>query len=243
MERLSSTLFGVIVASAVVPVALTGTVSASVITWQAPQNITGASDVSTVGSYFGSWAPYNGGANTEPVNGVTFQGNPDLPNLTVTQGNDGGGQDFSSAGTPNANYNTLLSYATFSFGENYVFSWNGMTPGHEYEVEFWVSDPRNLGQTRSETITGTSSDTSEPLLFPADGTGVGQYVIGTFAADATGSMTLTVSGFSTSLEGPSAQINLVEVREVPEPSSIVAFCGLGVVGLFLVVRRRRASQI
>jgi len=31
------------------------------------------------------------------------------------------------------------------------------------------------------------------------------------------------------------------ISSVPEPSSIVAFCGLGAMGLFLIARRRRES--
>src|SRR5437667_10543851 len=40
------------------------------VTWQTPVTISGASDVSTLGSYFGSWAPRG---STLAVNGVTFQ--------------------------------------------------------------------------------------------------------------------------------------------------------------------------
>src|SRR5207245_7517439 len=49
------------------------------VTWRAPVTISGSSDVSTQGTYFGSWAPYNGSANANSVNGVTFQGFSDLP--------------------------------------------------------------------------------------------------------------------------------------------------------------------
>ena len=33
------------------------------VTWQTPATISGKSDVSTMGIYFGSWAPQDGGAN------------------------------------------------------------------------------------------------------------------------------------------------------------------------------------
>src|SRR6266481_98473 len=44
------------------------------VTWQTPITISGTSDVTNSGIYFGSWAPQDGSANTLPVNGVTFQG-------------------------------------------------------------------------------------------------------------------------------------------------------------------------
>jgi hypothetical protein len=51
------------------------------VTWGAPVTISGTSDVSTAGIYFGSWAPYDGSAKNYSVNGLTFQGFSDLPNL------------------------------------------------------------------------------------------------------------------------------------------------------------------
>src|SRR4051812_20553591 len=39
------------------------------VTWQAPVTISGGSDVTNSGIYFGSWAPQDGSANTLPVNG------------------------------------------------------------------------------------------------------------------------------------------------------------------------------
>jgi hypothetical protein len=49
------------------------------VSWQTPVTISGTADVSTLGIYFGSWAPQDANANTLPVNGVTFQGFPTCP--------------------------------------------------------------------------------------------------------------------------------------------------------------------
>src|SRR5665213_912701 len=81
---------------------------AQIITWQAPQPITGTSDVSTLGTYFASWAPFDGGANGYPVNGVSFQGFDDFTSLNTSWGS--GGQYFGSVNTADTNYNNLLSY-------------------------------------------------------------------------------------------------------------------------------------
>ncbi len=142
---------------------LTTTASAANITWGSPTTISGASDVSTLGIYFGSWAPYDGGANTMPVNGVAFQGNSDLPSLSTFQ-LDNGYNGFHSPGTSDANYNALLQYATFSNESTPAsFSWTNMTAGDTYLAELWVNDGRNsITAERSETITG-GANTSAAL--------------------------------------------------------------------------------
>jgi hypothetical protein len=188
------------------------------VTWQTPVTISGASDVSTLGSYFGSWAPQDGSANTFPVNGVTFQGFSDLPFLTAGPTLDNGYNGFVST-TPDANYNTLLQYASFSNEGSTpaTFSWSGMTPGHTYLVQFWVNDGRTISppQSRTETITG-GANTSAPLSYGSDGSGLGQYVLGTFVANSSGGQTLTLTASSTGAN-PSAQINLLQVRDITPP--------------------------
>src|SRR5258706_1544852 len=184
------------------------------ITWQTPTTISGTSDVNTSGAYFGSWAPQDGSANSHPVNGVTFQGFPDLPGFTQGATFDNGYDGFGSPNTSDSYYNTLLQYGRFS-NEGLspaTFSWSGMTPGNTYLIQFWVNDGRNIGQSRSETITGGGS-TSAPLSFGSDGTGPGQYIIGTFVADSSGAQTLTLTPFSTG-PNPDPQINLFQVRDI-----------------------------
>jgi hypothetical protein len=189
------------------------------ITWQAPITISGTSDVSTLGTYFGSWAPQDGGANNFPVNGVIFQGFSDLPSLTVGPTLDNGYNGFGSPNTPDINYNTILQDASFSNEGSApaTFGWSGMTPGHEYLVEFWVNDGRNIGESRSETISG-GTNTSAALSFGSDGSGPGQYIIGTFVADSSGAQIFTLTPFSTG-SNPNAQINLFQVRDItPSPT-------------------------
>lgn len=226
--------------------ALTMTTNAANITWQNPTTISGASDVSTLGTYFGSWAPQDGSANTLPVNGVTFQGFSDLPSLTPDANWDNGYNGFASPGTSDANYNALLQYARFSNETTPVgFSWSGMTPGDTYLVEFWVQDGRNsITAERSETLTG-GANTSAALAYGtgANGTSPGQFIIGTFVADGTGSQTITVNPSGGADITASAQINLFQVRDltsVPEPSTF-AFLAAGVGAMCLLLRRRNAA--
>jgi hypothetical protein len=190
------------------------------VTWQSPITISGTSDVSISGIYFGSWAPQDGSANNYPVNGVTFQGFSDLPGLTPGSTLDNGYNGFGSPSTADANYNILLQSGRFSNEGTTpaTFSWSGMIPGNTYLIQFWVNDGRNIGQSRSETITGGTS-TSAPLNFGSDGSGPGQFIIGTFVADFSGGQTLTVTPFSSGAN-PDPQINLFQVRDITQKPNV-----------------------
>jgi hypothetical protein len=210
----------------------------ALINWQTPATISGASDVSTLGTYLGSWAPYDGSANTLPVNGVTFQGFSDLSGLSPVNF-DNGYTGFGSPGTANVNYNSLLQCATFSNESTpNSLTWGGMTAGDSYLVELWVNDGRNIGQARSETFTGGGS-ISANVLYGSDGSGPGEYIIGEFVADSTGTETIDVTPYSSGAN-PDPQLNLFQVRDItptPEPSTI-ALTATGAAALLLGLRRR-----
>src|SRR6267378_6305741 len=79
---------------------------------------------------------------------------------------------FGSPNTPDGNYNTLLESGVFS-NEGFSpasFRWGGMAPGHTYRVQIWVNDGRNIGESRSETVTG-GANTSAPLSYGSEPTG------------------------------------------------------------------------
>src|SRR5579859_3994904 len=184
------------------------------VTWQAPANISGASDVNTQGLYYGSWAPYDGNAGNLPVNGVTFQGFSDLPafNANFPNADQNGYTGFNNPGTGNGNYNSLMQCATYCNTGNgtIVITWNDI-PGHTYLIQIWGNDGRGIYPGRSETITG-GSNTSGNLDF---GDAPGQYVIGTYVADSSGSQTITVAG-TTSSSSPT--VNLLQIRDITEPA-------------------------
>ena len=182
------------------------------VTWQAPDNISGASDVSKLGTYFGSWAPYDGNANNLPVSGVKFQGSSDLPGMNVSfPSNDQNGYNgFNNPNTPSSNYNTLLQTATYCGNGNgtIVITWNDV-PGHTYLIQVWANDGRGIYPGRSETVTG-GANTSANVDF---GDAPGQYVVGTYVADGSGTETITVSG---SVSGASPMVNLLLIRDITE---------------------------
>lgn len=222
--------------------------SAQTITWQTPQVVSGASDVSTLGLYFGSWAP---SSSSLTVNGVTFQGNSDLPSLAATFSGGGAGAPnaYGSPGTADVNYNTLLESGDYANGSgSSTFNWGGMTTGHTYEIQFWVEDTRGITGARWENLSGGDigstaygTDTSSAVgysspTFSGDAS-PGYSIIGTFVADSSDSEQVLLTPFGAN---PDTQINLFQVRDItptPEPSAL-ALAGCGSAIMFWCLRRR-----
>jgi hypothetical protein len=207
------------------------------ITWGSPTTISGASDVSTAGVAVGTWGPGDdwGGSNRSdnyPVNGVTFAayGSGPFASWISTSGTDDRYEYYGNPNTSDPNYNYDLQTAIYSYGEPMSLTWGGMTPGDTYQLEFWVNDGLNsVTAERSETLTG-GVNTSAALDFGTgpNGTGPGQFIIGTFVADTTGDETLTITPNGGPDISASAQINLFELRDitaVPEPASFGALAG------------------
>jgi hypothetical protein len=178
------------------------------ITCGAPTTISGASDVSVVGTIVGTWASgddWGGGNRADyfPVNGVTFAayGSGVFGSFINQTGFDARYEYYNSPGTADSNYNYLLQTGEYNnFNDNnsgssvLSMTWGGMTPGDTYQLEFWVNDARDGGSVdRTETLTGGTS-TSGALSYGFAGGGVGQFILGTFVADGTGTETLTVDG-------------------------------------------------
>jgi hypothetical protein len=219
----------------------------SQITWGSVQNISGDSDISTAGTLFGTWSPYlqNAGISSmTTANGVTFVGN-DLPDFSIPSYFGGQYTGFGNPGTADANYNTLLTGAQFSNnGTGGTFSWGGLNPGDTYQVEIWVEDTRNIGNRRWENVyenTYGDAGTSAAISFPADGTSLGQYDIGTFVANSAGTETLNFETWCSVGGNQCAQVNLFQVRDlttpVPEPTTLALMAGSGAM-MLLRLRRR-----
>jgi hypothetical protein len=212
--------------------------SAAVITWGPPQNIAGDSDVLTNGTVVDAFAMSATLSSAITVNGVTFQQFNAPATLSVTHGNvtlsgtvdtvNGHDNTFGSASAPFAtlsvNYQALLSSdantTTDPTPDTLTTAIAGLTPGFDYEIEFWVNDSRGaIGPTRSETITGGPT-----LQFNtgAEG-GVGQFIVGTFTADAT-TQSFGITGTPGSFV--SQENALLVLATSPEPGSL-ALVALG----------------
>ena len=124
------------------------------------------------------------------MNGVTFAayGSGPFGSWVSTSGLDDRYGSYANPNTADANYNYVLQTAIYSYGEPISLTWGGMTAGDTYQLEFWVNDGRNsMTAERSETLTG-GANTSAALAYGTgpNGTGPGQYILGTFVADNTG---------------------------------------------------------
>ncbi len=227
----------------------------AVITWGTAQNITGDSDVLTQGTAVLAENFGNATNATTTVNGVTFTKAPAFTTgasgsnpLGPVYFNSGGASAYDSFGDnyyTNFNalspaYKTLLVGGLYSLGGTgfSVSSLQNLTLGQKYAVQIFVQDVRGFGQTVNAYDGANRTGNSVTLLTGtnivgnyAAANGLGQYVIGTFTADAT-SQYLTFNG--------NGSVNGYQVRTapVPEPASLALFTG--VAGMVLI--RRRSSR-
>jgi hypothetical protein len=160
------------------------------ITWSAPQNITGDTDVSTAGALVQA---SNVSGATTTINGVTF-----TPFATGS----GGGSASSGVFTLNGAYGDYDGYLNenASFSDSYKallasgnFGYNNsimtlvissLMVGKSYQFQVWVNDSRGLYGQQGTTVTSGASVHLVGNTTGANG-GIGQYLIGTFVADAT----------------------------------------------------------
>lgn len=178
----------------VIVVLITASARAAVINWGTETDIAGDSDVSTTGALVGA---FNVGGNATTINGVNFQAFP-----ITTQSNTVG--DFNLAWTtgifgvnnvstpqpPFSNlspaYQTMLSTQGWALG-TITLTMSNLIVGQQYQFQVWANDSRNHtppGFAFPVEVSAGNSVTLDPNPSALEG-GVGQYVIGTFTADAT----------------------------------------------------------
>lgn len=235
--------------AAAAALALTATTHAATVTWSAPTNISGDTDVITTGSLVTA-RNLSQTQVTSTVNGVFFDifpvpngtnaivGLPNVANFGIF--------DLESSdtayGSNSAPYNslstssqTLLSSgAGSSSGSTLTLTLLGLTNGTPYLFQWWSNDSGlSYGGVNSTTASATNAVTLDENTTNAVG-GMGQWASGTFTASGT-SQVITLSGAR-------PEINAFQLRVVPEPGTLalLALGGLVVGGLAAVRRRRRA---
>ncbi len=220
---------------------------AAVVTWSTPTQIAADTDVSTVGTLF-SAVNINSGSDTT-VNGVTFLGVASPPTSGSTS-YDSGRITLESAAAV-FNYNALGSTtgsatydALFTAGHGGggagVLTFNSLSVGQEYQVQYWANDSRPFPVLHGRTVTLQDPDGGSLVTLlqndsAATATNLGQYAIGSFVADGA-SQTIDLGG-PTGYNA--AAVQLRSITSGPEPSSLALLAlGLGVVGIRSRKRRK-----
>lgn len=212
------------------------------ITFASPGNISGDADVSTSGALDRAYMFTGPEGGTVTINGVTFS--RFTPFMGDTQTFSSAAEAFGTPGVPpysglSADYQTMLKGGFFRIGGASTFTLNNLAIGDLYEVQVFVNDSRaGVTSTRTQLV-----DDSLPLAFnvPQDEGGLGQFVLGTFVADAA-SQSLT---FTPGIGGV-AQINGLQLRNlrsaapIPESANGVLL-GAGVLGLVAFQARRQVQ--
>ncbi|HEY1788043.1 MAG TPA: hypothetical protein VGJ73_07805 [Verrucomicrobiae bacterium] len=177
--------------------------------------VSGDSDIFTNGAllYAYDWADAN-----QTVNGIAFTGTSSADaGEAVISGLTGYYQGFNSSSQPFASlspaYRSILTGGEFATSSSVAATVTlaGLTAGHVYAVQIWVSDPRaNGGEVgRTETATSANQVTLAYNVPPSPG-GVGQYSIGVFMA-VSGNLTFKLQSNGSS---GSTQLNALLVSDV-----------------------------
>jgi hypothetical protein len=168
---------------------------AASITWGVATTLVGDSDVSTNGTSVFA-ANFDTGAASVLVNGVTFVGggttttmrNSTLYGDHLTYDNSylsSSPSAFTTTSDPYASlstdYKALLDGAVYGTTDSVTktFTLGNLTLGQQYLVQVWAQDPRS-GTGRNTTVGGVTLANNSVNTVG----GLGQYVIGTFVADA-----------------------------------------------------------
>ncbi len=220
--------------------ALAPTARANVIIWGPATNISGDTDVKNDGTLFGALNIGGDGVSSTLVNGVTFQAAAfEPPFLSATFGhfqfnavarfvtNNSLGSSGAFFTSLSSGYQSLLSSAVLNGGGFFTLTISGLTVGDQYEFEWWNNDSRSLTTNRTETASDGAGH-SITLNATSNGAtgGLGQFAVGTFAADATSQVITFSQGGA--LNG--LQLRDITPAAVPEPGSLTLMA-VGLAGL------------
>lgn len=221
---------------------------AAVVTWGTAANISGDSDVSTLGTKVGAFNIGRAGVASTTINTVLFDpfaitGSPttvgdftlsEFPGVLL-----GDNTFFGSASAPftslSASYQSLLQSGAHTVTLTMTLTMNNLSVGQLYQFQWWANNSNSFG---SGGITTASATNSVTLDWNSNDTvgGTGQFAIGTFTAD---NSTQTIDFVGAGSNFPENAINGFQIRIVPEPSS----AALGLIGIAaLVFRRHRKNR-
>ena len=202
-------------------------VEAATITWGTPTTIAGDNDVSTSGTSVAAYRTTPAGGSSATVNTVTFQPFPIASGSTspYTAGSftiSGGSTFFtnslnSTAGNPfaslSASYKAALDTPAYT-GAGFTLRMTNLTPGALYQIQLWVDYSPSVSSTTTVTATAGNAVALNINTANAPG-GLGQWVTGTFIADAS-TQDIGLAGSNTT-----TYLNAFQIRLMESPSLVV----------------------
>ena len=228
---------------------------AGFVTWSSPKTITGDSDVSQLGAFVSAYNLGGVGNAGATVNGVTFD--PFATNSTTNTVGDitlsasstifGSNSDFGETVPPfstlSSGYQTLLksgSFTTSTFPPPTIsMTLNGLTPGAEYQFQWWAHESEASSFAPAPALPGTSATAGNSVTLQRRGVlpgSLGQFALGVFTATSA-SQVIDFNGSDTKTLLSAFQLRQI-AAPVPEPGT--ALFGLAMAGVaFRSASKRR----
>jgi len=236
-----------------------GSLSAAAITWGTATTISADSEILTTGPLVYAYHFTQSSTTDYSINGVTFTAFPvsssssskTLGFVTVAGGaldsTDGGARMTLTApiNAPSIDYQLMLGggiieVTPYPTPDPYTLTLGGLTIGQSYRLQIWSNNSDSffqaLPQNAKTVLTAGNSATLDMNSTNNPG-GLGQWVIGTFTANAT-TQTITIDGLGAN---DFAVLNAVQLRLVPEPSVGLLLGGGGLA--FSTFRRRKVRVV
>ena len=167
---------------------------------------------------------YNWSATTAAVNGVTFASTSATTTigtgLSIASMATRNATAFTSTAAPfstlNAAYKSILIGALYSNTNNAngTVTLGSLTPGHQYAVQMWVSDPRT--SVRTENVIGANTVLLDfDTKTPAAAGGLGTFTTGIFTA-AAGPASFIIDPVDLLIAGKTflPQLNAIQLRDI-----------------------------
>jgi hypothetical protein len=210
---------------------------AAPITWGTPTTVSGSgSQVVTTGTLFGAWT--QAGNFNVTVNGVTFIASNSTTGFKASVGSNNSGGSPAGTGL-SSTYATLLVGRAFTGNGSFTFS--GLTPGQQYLIQVWSNASQSVSyMTGTTNLLANATGTAQVTLdMNNTGTtnGVGQFVTGYFTAESSGTQIVRSVRSGPNPNNAGALVNAIQIRAVPEPSTL-AMAALGIGGAWAIIRRR-----
>jgi hypothetical protein len=262
MKKTTLLLSAAVLAATLLPHTLFAPPLPDPVTWGPAQNITGDSDVSTLGTLLYAYNIGESGVASTTVNGVNFSSYvfPFAPAQTTTTGSvtftenpdylwplNNLGTGSGSFAALSGDYKTLLSSGGSAASPSTITgTFGGLTPGNDYLIQWWSNDSAfnytgSFTQTQASQGANPSTVTLDSNLSNSVG-GLGQYAIGTFTAVSTSTF-IDFNGIGGFIMINGFQIRDVTSAAVPEPGQIAAsLVLLAGIGGYVFLKRRKAAK-